>query len=225
MRDKFMEEMELLHSQLTEMGWLCEEVITKACDALIRCDKSLIDGVLVTDEKINQKEKDIERLCLKLLLMQQPVAGDLRQVSAALKMITDMERIGDQAADIAEIIAVADLAETEALLHIEEMAKTTISMVVESINAFVQSDLKIARRVIECDNIVDSQFLEIRKELIEYIGQNAIDNGGMRNAEYAVDLLMIAKYFERIGDHATNIAEWVLFSITGERINSEMEGK
>ncbi len=213
----------MLHEELVEMGMLCEKVITKVTDALISGNKELAKEVIKDDEKIDQKEKDIERRCLKLLLIQQPVASDLRQISAALKMITDMERIGDQAADIAEIINVANAEDQKKVAKIQEMAKATIAMVVESVNAFVKNDLVLAKRVIEYDDIVDKLFLEVRAELIEYIGQNAINNGGKTDAEYAIDLLMISKYFERIGDHATNIAEWVEYSITGERKNSEIE--
>lgn len=222
MRDIYLKELELLHVELSEMGWLCEDAISKVIDGLLKGDRGMATEVIACDDKIDQKEKDIETHCLKLLLMQQPVAGDLREVSAALKMITDMERIGDQARDIAEIILVMDLVETEKLVHLEEMAKAVTSMVIESINAFVNNDLALAQYVIKSDDLVDSQFLNVRTELIKYISNGVESKDHIKNAEKAIDLFMISKYFERIGDHATNIAEWVCYSITGERMNSEM---
>ena len=160
--------------------------------------------------EIDQKERDIESMCLKLLLQQQPVASDLRQISAALKMITDMKRIGDQAEDIAEIVCFLGgrNSQNDDLMH--EMAQATIRMVTQSVQAFVKQDTILASKVIADDDIVDSFFLKVRSQLILKIGQEPSDG------EYALDLLMIAKYFERIGDHAVNIAEWVIFSITGE---------
>ena len=153
--------------------------------------------------------RDIESMCLKLLLQQQPVARDLRQISAALKMITDMERIGDQAADIAEIITFLKGRSCENCEAIGEMGRATIRMVTESVDAFVKRDTALAEGVIRYDDVVDDYFLKVKSALITLIAQNPDDG------EYALDLLMIAKYFERIGDHATNIAEWVLFSVTG----------
>ena len=162
------------------------------------------------DSAIDMKEREIESICLKLLLQQQPVAGDLRKISAALKMITDMERIGDQASDIAEIILTGELGGTARRFPIGEMAKATIKMVTASVDAYVKQDLKIAQDVIEYDDVVDKLFDEIREQLVYGIGT------GEASGVASLDLLMIAKYYERIGDHATNIAEWVEFSITGQ---------
>ncbi len=209
MRSRFDDQLDALHTELIEMGALCENAISNAARALLEGDLSLARRAEEFDREIDEKESKIESLALKLLLLRQPVAKDLRQVSAALKMITDMERIGDQAADIAEITTMAHIV-PEDTLHVGEMARATIKMVTESIDAFVQSDLTLARAVMEYDDVVDDLFDRVKGEIIELIGK-APERG-----EYAVDLLMIAKYFERIGDHAVNIAEWVEFSITGK---------
>ena len=208
MRSRFDEQLEALHTELIEMGALCENAISNAAQALLEGDLALARRAAEFDHEIDDKERKIESLALKLLLFQQPVARDLRQVSAALKMITDMERIGDQAADIAEITTLANIV-PEDTLHVNDMARATIKMVTESIDAFVQADLKLARAVMDYDDVVDDLFDQVKKELIELIGKRP------ERGEYAIDLLMIAKYFERIGDHAVNIAEWVEFSITG----------
>jgi phosphate transport system protein len=159
--------------------------------------------------EIDDSEKTIESICMKLLLHQQPVARDLRQISAALKMITDMERIGDQAADIAEIVQLANIRADEDTAYVGDMARATIKMVTDSVDAYVSRDPVLAQCVIEYDDVVDDLFNKVKQSLITSIEDKQI------NGEYAIDLLMIAKYFERIGDHAVNIAEWVLFSITG----------
>ena len=210
MRNKFDEQLSQLNHEMIEMGALCEEVIALASRALTENDKSLAARVAPLDSEIDRKERDIENLCLKLLLQQQPVARDLRQISAALKMITDMERIGDQAEDIAEIVAFLGGrgAENSALLR--EMACSTIKMVTESVDAYVRQNTALAEQVIAEDDVVDDYFTRVKKGLIERIAQDPTDG------EFALDLLMIAKYFERIGDHAVNIAEWVIFSVTGE---------
>ncbi len=208
MRSRFDDQLEALHTELIEMGALCENAISNAAQALMEGDLALARRTAEFDHEIDEKERKIESLALKLLLFQQPVARDLRQVSAALKMITDMERIGDQAADIAEITTMANIV-PEDTLHVNDMARATIKMVTESIDAFVQADLNLARAVMEYDDVVDDLFDKVKKELIELIGKHP------ERGEYAIDLLMIAKYFERIGDHAVNIAEWVEFSITG----------
>jgi len=213
MRNKFEEQLELLNIELIEMGSLCEQTISNAIKSLITSDVKLANQVMEKDTEIDNKEREIESLCLKMLLQQQPVARDLRQISSALKMITDMERIGDQAADIAEIVTVANISAND-FLDIAKMAEATMKMVTESIDAYVRHDLELAKKVIEYDDIVDNYFVQIKNELIELIGQD------VKNGEFAIDLLMIAKYFERIGDHATNIAEWVEFSITGEHKGS-----
>lgn len=210
MRNRFDEQLALLNKMLIEMGALCENVISLSAKALIDGDVELAKKVGPIDEEIDQMERDIESICLKLLLQQQPVARDLRQISAALKMITDMERIGDQADDIAEIITFLNGRTREECTDIRLMAEATIKMVTDSIDAFVKHDITIAEAVISHDDTVDSYFDRIKQSLIGMIAENSADG------EYAIDLLMIAKYFERIGDHAVNIAEWVLFSITGE---------
>lgn len=216
MRSRFDEQLKLLKTQMIQMGALCETAISNATKALTDGDMELAKRAIAADEDIDQKEKDIENICLRLLLQQQPVAGDLRQISSALKMITDMERIGDQAADIAEITMLANIKTTNNTNHITEMAKATIKMVTDSIDAYVRQDLRLARAVIEYDDHVDNLFDMIKLDMIRLINEDA-DNG-----EYAIDMMMIAKYFERIGDHATNIAEWVEFSITG-RHKGEVE--
>ena len=208
MRSRFDEQLARLNQELIEMGALCEEAISLAAAALAEGD-GRDAGVAALDREIDQKERDIETLCLKLLLQQQPVARDLRQISAALKMITDMERIGDQAEDIAEIITFLGGRTADEHTRITRMAKATTQMVTDSIDAFVRQDVSIAERVIRSDDIVDDCFVEVKNSLISMIAANP------QEGEFALDLLMIAKYFERIGDHATNIAEWVVFSVTG----------
>ncbi len=218
MRNKFETQLEELNRELIHMGALVEESIDSAIKALCNQDKEEARKAIAFDRKIDYKEKEIEDLCLKLILQQQPVARDLRQISAALKMITDMERIGDQAADISDIaIFLADEKYIKSLETIPEMAGATIRMVTGSIDAFVKSDLELARSVIDSDDIVDDLFVKVKDDLITLVHQNP-DNG-----RQAMDLLMVAKYFERIGDHAVNIAEWVVFSITGE--HREMDGR
>ena len=211
MRYRFDEQLELLNSELISMGSLCEEAISATSRALANGDYSLAKRTEDLEVKINQKEREIENLCLKLLLQQQPVAKDLRSISSALKMITDMERIGDQAADIAEIIITAHISEPEDTFHIRAMADASMKMVTDSIDAFVEKDVNLAKSVVEYDDVVDGYFDEIKENLIEKFSQPET------NGEYTLDLLMIAKYFERIADHAVNIAEWVMFSITGQR--------
>lgn len=210
MRISFDEQLAQLNKELIYMGALCETAIANVTKALIDGNLSLTQQVLAADSEIDQKERDIESLCLKLLLQQQPVARDLRQISAALKMITDMERIGDQAGDIAEIISMANITANDDKLHVAEMARATIKMVTDSIDAFVRKDAALAEDVLRQDDTVDTLFGRVKDALIAMLA------AGEGNGEMAIDLLMIAKYFERIGDHATNIAEWVLFSITGE---------
>jgi len=215
-RKKYEEQLELLGNMLVEMGALIETAIAGATHALKAQDIAQAKKAIAYDKEVDQKEKDIEQLCLKLLLQQQPVARDLRFISAALKMITDMERIGDQAADIAEIaIMLAGTPYIKELEHIPQMAEATVKMVSDSIDAFVAKDLELAISVIEHDDVVDELFDIIKFELVELIRNDS------NNGEQAIDLLMIAKYFERIGDHAENIAEWVVFSITGKHKDIE----
>ena len=210
MRSRFDEQLAILNRELIEMGALCEEAIALAAKALTDKDKTMAAKVTAMDAEIDQKERNIESMCLKLLLQQQPVARDLRQISAALKMITDMERIGDQAEDISEIVITLDgrYAENSALL--KGMAESTIQMVTESVDAYIKRDTALAQQVIKMDDIVDDYFDQVKAELISKIAGEPADG------EYALDLLMIAKYLERIGDHAVNIAEWVIFSVTGK---------
>lgn len=209
MRNRFDEQLDNLNNSLISMGALCETAIASTIKAMTSGDKTLAEEVIKTDREIDHKEKEIESLCLKLLLQQQPVARDLRLVSAALKMITDMERIGDQAADIAEIITVADLSELTNGEHITEMGKAVIKMVTDAVEAFVRHDVVSARAVIEYDDIVDRLFSSVRNDIIKSIAAD------LSLGEQTVDIIMIAKYLERIGDHAVNIAEWVVFAITG----------
>jgi len=213
MRPRFDEQLALMKSELIRMGAMCEEAISLAARALAEGDRALAEKVGPLEAEIDQMERDIETLCLKLLLQQQPVARDLRQISAAMKLITDMERIGDQAADIAEIILTM-LSEgyiPEDVGHIRDMAAETIKMVTESVDAYVRQDPVRARLVIAHDDIVDNYFTQVKKELI----QKVVENPG--SGEHILDLLMIDKYLERIGDHAVNIAEWVIFSVTGTK--------
>lgn len=215
MRERFDEQLELLNSELIKMGGLCEEVIFKAATAMLKGDPQLALEVIPIDQEIDRKEHDIENLCLKLLLQQQPVARDLRLISSALKMVTDMERIGDQAADIAEIVRMDNIPFDNNNPYIRDMANATVYMVNSSINAFVQRDLETAHAVIAYDDIVDDLFNKIKIELIEKISAYDFTGRDANFGEITIDMLMVAKYFERIGDHAVNIAEWVQFAITG----------
>lgn len=212
MRSRFDEQLELLKTKMIQMGAMCERAIANAAKALIQGDIEMAKKAVEMDQEIDLMEREIESLCMKLILQQQPIARDLRQISSALKMITDMERIGDQAADISEITMLANIKTTDDTSRIKDMARATMKMVTESIDAYVRQDLELARAVIDYDDVVDELFNDVKKDLIRLINFDA-DNG-----EYAIDLMMIAKYFERIGDHATNIAEWVEFSITGTHI-------
>ncbi len=215
MRSRLDEQLETLNHEMIEMGALCEEVIAMATSALTSGDTELAGQVRPRDKEIDQKERDIETLCMKLLLQQQPVARDLRQISAALKMITDMERIGDQAEDIAEIITFLHGRTSEQHTHLKEMAAATIKMVTDSVDAYVKKDTVLARSVIDYDDVVDDAFLQVKQQLITLIATDPKDG------EYALDLLMIAKYLERIGDHATNLAEWVIYAVTGVHKSEE----
>ena len=216
MRTKFDEQLDLLNTELIEMGSMVENAIQSTSNALLLKNVEEANKAIAFEVEINEKERLIENLCLKLLLQQQPVAKDLRFISAALKMITDMERIGDQARDISEIIVyLADEPYIKKIEHLPMMAAETIKMVNKSIDAFVKRDLALALEVMEMDDIVDDLFDTIKKELIGII-TTAPEKG-----RQALDLLMIAKYFERIGDHSVNIAEWVEFAITGDHKNNE----
>lgn len=209
MDNRFDDELSELNGELIKMGALCENAIAASVKAMLENDKELAKEVAGIDREIDQKEKDIERLCMKLLLRFHPVAGDLRNISSALKMITDMERIGDQAEDIAEIVGFTHLNGTVGRTGISDMAKASIKMVNESIDAFVSRDIEKARSVIAYDDVVDTLFLEVRNGIISMILTDT------DCSEAAVDILMIAKYLERIADHGVNIAGWVVYSVTG----------
>ena len=208
MRNRFDTQLAELNNELISMGALCENAIASAVKALLTGDLKLAAAAVRIDQEIDRKERELESMCLKLLLQQQPVPSDLRLVSSVLKMITDIERIGDQASDIAEIVTYLSGA-CGHNQHIEEMAQATIKMVTDSLDAFVRRDLTLAWSVIEYDDVVDDLFAACKKDLIAEIADSPVDG------ERVLDILMIAKYLERIGDHATNIAEWVEFSITG----------
>ena len=214
MRNHFDEQLRVLDNELITMGALCEEAIENAIKYLTVNESTLLQTVHAIDDQIDQKERDIENLCMKLLLMQQPVAKDLRKISSALKMISDMERIGDQAADIADLSKYIDEKHVEIPSLIGKMAEMTVNMVTESVDAFVKRDLELCRKVIDDDDQVDDAFNQIKEELAELMYQNL-------DAKAGLDLLMTAKYMERIGDHAVNIAEWVEYAITGEHRNDE----
>lgn len=212
MRNKFDEQLELLNVEIIKMGALCESAIASAAKSIFQHDRNYSEKAVAADEEIDRKEKEVESMCLRLLLQQQPVAKDLRVISAALKMISDLERIGDQASDIAEITKSLNNTEDWGRTHLEEMARATIKMVTDSIDSFVKTDMDLARSVIRYDDTVDDLFEKVRAELIELIGTRP------ENGEIYVDYLMITKYFERIGDHAANVAEWVIYSITGQHV-------
>jgi len=218
MRNKFSEQLDTLNDMLVDMGALVEKAIKRATHAIVHHDKKTAKEAIAIDREIDNIEKEIETLCLQLLLMQQPVARDLRLISAALKMITDMERMGDQAADISEIAKF--LIGKKYIINLDnipKMAEATAKMVTESIDAFVRRDLELAQRVIVYDDLVDELFDKVKSDVIELIQKDKA------NGEQAIDFIMIAKYFERIGDHATNIAEWVVFSITGRHAGDNTE--
>ncbi len=220
MRNRFDKELENLNNEIIEMGTMIISAIENSVCALINQDMSTVKVVNELENEIDRMEKVIESHCMRLLIQQQPVASDLRLIETALKMITDMERIGDNAEDIAEIVKYFENKRfIKDLIHIPKMAEVTISMVKRSVEAFVNKDKDLALQVCYDDDIVDGLFITIKTELIEMIGKDS------NNGEQAIDFLMIAKYLERIGDHAQNIAEWVIFAITGEHINTDNIGK
>ena len=209
MRTKFDGQLSQLNVELIRMGALCEEAISDACKALLEGNVQLANNAKELEREIDQKERNIESLCMRLLLQQQPVARDLRTISSALKMISDMERIGDQAEDIAELTRFTREAGPVDMVHIGDMARAVVVMVTDSVDAFVKKDLDLARKVMAADDQVDALFDQVKRELIQLISADA------NQGELSLDLLMVAKYLERIGDHATNIAEWVEYSLTG----------
>lgn len=209
MRNRFDQQLEKLNVELVTMGALCEDAVTYAIRALFDRESDMVERAEEAERQIDQMERDIESTCMRLLLQQQPVARDLRVISSALKMIGDMERIGDQAADIAEIVKYLKEDEVPNLGHLREMSDFAAGMVTASINSFVRQDLDLARNVILDDDVVDGYFEKVKEALIGLIAE------GDRDGAFLLDILMIAKYIERVGDHATNIAEWVVYSITG----------
>lgn len=218
MRKRLDEQLEELNQSMTKMGMLCETAIREATQALLEHQITRAEGVSDVLERINQIDREIESLCYLLLLQQQPVATDLRVISSALKMITDLHRVGEQAEDIADIVSLNSIPYVPADVPVKEMAEATNRMVTMSIDAYVKRDLKKARHVIEYDDVVDAGFREVREALIKMV-RTLPENGGENSDDAAmiIDLLMIAKYLERIGDHAVRIAGWVTFSITGVR--------
>lgn len=219
-RRAFDEELEQLHIELIRMGAMAEEAIEKSITALLRHDRGLAGDIIAGDHQVDNMEKSIEARCLQLLLRQQPVARDLRSVSSALKIITDMERIGDQAADIAEIsLHINGDNQLKMAGHLPQMAKTAMEMVHASIDAFVREDQETAQSTIRRDDEVDALFCQVRGDLIAYLQGKA---NGTEEVDQAIDILMIAKYLERIGDHAVNICEWVEFYLTGEHKHTKI---
>ena len=217
MRDVYTAKLSRLSDEILEMGNLCGQAIMKTCQILasVEVREAATKEIGRIEKEIDDKEHNIEALCMQLLLKQQPVGTDLRKISAALKMVTDMERIGDQASDIAEICGFVDDREAKSRLHIRDMADATMRMVTQSIDSYVKRDLNIAKEVVQYDDVVDELFGKVKQELIGMLGSGNIDE---KQGEFCIDMLMIAKYFERIGDHATNIAEWVEYSITGTHL-------
>ena len=209
MRNKFDSQLEKLNLELITMGALCEDAISASVKGFLDDDDALCQKAVETEDEINRKERDIEGICMKLLLEQQPVARDLRVISSALKMISDMERIGDQAYDIAEIAKFIKNSNVKSKIHIKDMAAAATKMVTDSVDSFVKKDVELARAVMAYDDKVDNLFNCVKDELVQLITEDKA------NGEFCIDLLMIAKYLERIGDHAVNIAEWVEYSITG----------
>lgn len=209
MRNKFDSQLEKLNLELITMGALCEDAISASVKGFLDDDDALCRKAVETEDEINRKERDIESICMKLLLEQQPVARDLRVISSALKMISDMERIGDQAYDIAEIAKFIKNSNVKSKIHIKDMAAAATKMVTDSVDSFVIKDVELARAVMAYDDKVDNLFNCVKDELVQLITEDKA------NGEFCIDLLMIAKYLERIGDHAVNIAEWVEYSITG----------
>ena len=212
MREHYEAQLTTLNTEMIQMGALCEDAISGAIQALLEDDKHLAEKVGSIEMEIDQHERDIERLCMRLLLMQQPVATDLRVVSSALKMISDLERIGDQAFDISDITKHVSFQKYESKVHIKEMANAVIHMVTDSVDSYVKKDAALAKKVAAADDQVDDLFLKVRSELVELVRSN------QDMAEGALDLMMIAKYLERIGDHAVNVAEWVIYAITGDHM-------
>lgn len=214
MREKFNEQLQLLHEKLIEMGALCEDAISAAAESLLQQQPQLAEAAIAAERELDRAERELESMCLRLLLQQQPVARDLREISSALKMISDLERIGDQAADIAELAPYVQSSDETGRGPIGDMARAVCRMVTDSVDSFVKRDLELARRVMAADDEVDALFAKVRQDLIQLLTE---DPG---KGELGLDLMMVAKYLERIGDHATNVAEWVEYSLTGQHPQS-----
>lgn len=213
MRSKFDEQLHMLNQEMMHMGTMIENSIQKAIEALIEKNVELAKKIMEADTEVDREQKKIEGLCFNLLMQQQPVAKDLRVISAAMKMVTDMERIGDHAADISEItIMMAEHTYPQILEGIKKMATETVFMLIQSIEAYVEKDMQKAQSVIAHDDVVDELFDQNKADIIDLIHRNPACG------EQATDLLMVAKYFERIGDHATNIAEWVIFALDDKKV-------
>ena len=213
MREYFDLELKALNDKLIEMGALVEGAIKNTINIITNGEYDKLETSSMIEEKINKMEREIQNYCLNLLLLQSPVAGDLRTVSAALKMITDLERIGDQAIDIAEMSTyLKDCENIYSMTHLSEMAERSSNMVTTAIDAFVKKDLKLAKTVATMDDAIDDLFNKVKQEVIDII------NANKELDQQAIDVLLIAKYFEKIGDHAENIGEWVVFSITGKTV-------
>ena len=211
MRESFISQLETLHAELILMGALCEDAIASAIKGLIDEDETLQKKVGRLESEIDHKEREIEDFCLRLIIREQPVAGDLRQINAAQKLISNMERIGDQALDISEISAFMMGSQIKSDVHISDMARAAVTMLQKSVDCFVTGDIDGAKEIIAYDDVVDDLFVKIKSELVDAIAKNPSSGGE------CLDLLMIAKYLERIGDHAVNIAEQVIYTVTGER--------
>ncbi len=217
MRSKFDEQLSELNNEMIEMGNTIIQSIKSAIEALVSKDEEKARTIMENDTEVDRRQKKIESICFNLLIQQQPVARDLRTVTAAMKMVTDMERIGDHAADISEMtILMGHDSQIDKFEHISKMATETMIMLNHSIEAYVEKDVNKAKEVISHDDVVDDLFLEAKKDVVELILTSPSEG------EEATDILMIAKYFERIGDHATNIAEWVIYSLKQAEDNDEV---
>ncbi len=212
MRDNYLKKLEQMQKELLEMGMLCEEAIQKTYRLLVSEQEreELVKAIDVLEREIDAKERRIEADCIQLFLQQQPVASDLRLISSALKMITDLERIGDHATDIAEILETGSIKVPAKDIDLAKMAEIAMDMINRSVESYVQKDLEMAREVIDRDDVLDELFINVRKEISRCSAEGIYTN------DQTLDLLMIAKYYERLGDHATNVAEWVEFSLTGK---------
>ena len=217
MRDNYLKKLEQMQKELLEMGMLCEEAIQKTYRLLVSEQEreELVKAIDVLEREIDAKERRIEADCIQLFLQQQPVASDLRLISSALKMITDLERIGDHATDIAEILETGSIKVPVKDIDLAKMAEIAMDMINRSVESYVQKDLEMARAVINRDDVLDELFINVRKEIIRCSAEGIYTN------DQTLDLLMIAKYYERLGDHATNVAEWVEFSLTGKHRNGK----